>query len=241
MEKVEFLTLLNKVRDFEINHNFKEYFLLMRVYTELNNKVGLLNDLEIGDDNEKNIIMDDDIIKKKLYEKYRVLFDDRGYKNKYEITNKQFIFDEHIIRKEIIQLNINKAVSWDYIPPKAINNLIGKKDYDNKEENIIIKDIKQLFNEILSSNNYIGPEFNTARLVVLNKNATEVANINNIRPISIHGSLFKLLEKCLYQRLYSTIVPLLSVHQTGFIGTIGTEVNIYKIKRMLSQIKKYKY
>ncbi len=99
---------------------------------------------------------------------------------------KKFIFKEEVIIEEIKKLKVDKGISWDYIPTYAIVKNINKDDDNNVKIN---KTIKELFDDIMNSDAPIPEQFNTCRLVCLNKNGEEV-NINSIRPIAVYGLFF---------------------------------------------------
>ena len=64
--------------------------------------------------------------------------------------------------------------------------------------------------------------------------------MNKIRPISVYGPIIKLLEKCVYKDLYDQVIKKISICQTDFIGILGTEVNLLKLRNECLKLKKQK-
>ena len=253
MNEMEFIGLLANIKKLQLSKNFKEFFLLCKFYTDINKNVKILNNLKIKEDEEEIVFNDSFKINELITLKYKKLFKDNGIKNQYDINEDKYDFNENIIEKEIKKLKKDKGIGWDYIPHDSIIDLLknkeeintkGNKNIDNKgdehldnkgnEDNenkvIIINNIKRIFNDILYSRTTPPDEITTARLIMLNKNGENTGNINAIRPISIYGPIFKLLEKSIYEDLYKNIVPKLNKNQTGFVGILGTEVNIVKLR-----------
>ncbi len=238
INEIEFYGILANIKKLQIDKQLKEFFILSKYYTDINKKVSVLNDLIIKDDDEDIVTVDNDKINDKITEKYKILFKDHGKKNIYEVNGDKYEFDIKVIEKEIKKLKKEKGISWDYIPHDSVINLLNdNEEEENKDKNniddktIILNNIKNLFNDILFSDKEVTEDLVTARLILLNKNADQPGQLNAIRPISIYGPIFKLMERSLYDELYSTIVPKLSKNQVGFIGVLGTEVNLIKLRQ----------
>ncbi len=239
----EFTALLSKIKVLQLDNKFKEFFLLSKFYTDINKKVTVLDNLLIKEDDEEVLTFDSNEIYNKMYDKYKFLFKDSDYKVNYVVGEEKFNFNENIIERELKKLKKDKGVSWDYIPHNALINILkedGSEDNDNSEsiekKEIILNNIKRIFNEILYSNNKNVEEFTMARLIGLNKNGEGPGQLDAIRPISIYGPIFKLLERCLFTDLYKTIVPRLNINQTGFIGVLGTEINLMKLREKVFKL-----
>ena len=191
--------------------------------------------MEIEKDKEKTIINDKSQINNLIYLKYIKLFNDNNIKNKYNSGNEKFIFNEEVKIEEIKKLKIDKGISWDYIPTYAIVKNINKDDDNNRKTS---SSIKELFDNIMNSDAPIPEQFNTCRLVCLNKNGEEACNLNSIRQITVYGPLFKLMEKCIFGKLNKQVVPILAKAQTGFIEYIGIEINLLKLREESFNLKK---
>ena len=174
-------------------------------------------------------------IKNLIYNKFVLVYNDNKIKLKYDIDNDNFKFDENIIKYEIGNLEKGKAVSWDYTPVETLRKLIDKKDIEDNER--VIKRLKELFDKLLTQENTITREIATSRLIVLNKNMNECGDINRMRPICIQSTILKLLERSLYFHFHEEIIKKLNKAQIGFIGVIGREINLLRLREKCMDLK----
>ena len=174
-------------------------------------------------------------IKNLIYNKFVLVYNDNKIKLKYDIDNDNFKFDENIIKYEIGNLEKGKAVSWDYTPVETLRKIIDNKNIENNER--IIKSLKELFDKLLTPEIPIPREIATSRLIVLNKNMNECGDINRIRPICIQSTILKLLERSLYFHFHKEIIKKLNKAQIGFIGVVGTEINLLLLREKCMDLK----
>ena len=63
INNLEYRSFLKRIKQCKLKNNTKEYFLLLRFYSELNRNVDILKDLEIkNEDNEVMITTDRNVI-----------------------------------------------------------------------------------------------------------------------------------------------------------------------------------
>ena len=113
------------------------------------------------------IVMDKKLINEEINKKYKTLLGDKVFEkyyfNKNDKIKKINVLD---VKYAIKKVFINKAVSWDLIPGKAIKNSINliKKD----ELNIVYNNITKMFNRYLKPE-VIPKEMTICRLFCLKK------------------------------------------------------------------------
>ena len=94
------------------------------------------------------------------------------------------------IEEAIKECNFNKAIG-----PDGFDGKILEKDEEIKEK--IVKEIRTALNR-----NEIGQHLKTARLVPLSKNkGSDIARVNEIRPIAVKSHLFKIMERAVENKL----------------------------------------
>jgi hypothetical protein len=90
-------------------------------------------------------------------------------------------------------------------------------------------------------NNYIyyPEEIATARLVCINKDASKIGDINNIRGIAVNSIMIKLIERLLLKDLKKEInqKKLICKEQIGFMEGLGCEVNLLRLRQRCNDIK----
>lgn len=94
-----------------------------------------------------------------------------------------------------------------------------------KTQNQYISLLTNLLNKLIEE--LVNPEeISLARLVYLNKNATEPGNVNGIRPLTIVGIALKIIECPLLEELKKVK---LNPMQLGIREGLGTELNILRL------------
>ena len=111
------------------------------------------------------------------------------------------------VKSIIFQTASKRSTSWDGIPAVAIKYLPLN----------FIAALTHIFNLSLSQGKFPSI-FKHAKVIPLYKNKGSPKNVQNYRPISLLSNLSKVLEKVVYNRLYSffTTFNLFSQHQFGF-------------------------
>ena len=107
----------------------------------------------------------------------------------------------------ISQIRAKLSAGWDGIPSIVLKYLPSN----------CITALCHIFNLSLSQGKF-PTKFKHAKVIPLFKNKGSAQNIQNYRPISLLSSISKILEKIVYNRLYSffTTYNLFSNHQFGF-------------------------
>ena len=108
-------------------------------------------------------------------------------------------FSNKEIEKSIKESNLNKT--WDMIPVKIFKNFVTNKDKDNKEHIKKLDNLKIFINYLVNNYIYYLEEIATARLVCINKDASKLGDINNIRGITVNSIIIKLIERLLVKDL----------------------------------------
>ena len=94
------------------------------------------------------------------------------------------------IEEAIKECNFNKVIG-----PDGFDGKILEKDEEIKEK--IVKEIRTALNR-----NEIGRHLKIARLVPLSKNkGSDIARVNEIRPIAVKSHLFKIMERAVENKL----------------------------------------
>ena len=77
------------------------------------------------------------------------------------------------------------------------------------------------------------------RLICHNRLANENGKLNNIRPISINGVLFKILERVIMDELNKEIdqYKLISPSQIGFRRKVACDINVVRLRQKVTQLK----
>ena len=236
MNNQEYSSFIKKINELNINKNKKEYFQRLRFYSEINKNVDILKNLEIiTDNNEIKLEINKDNIDKKIIEKYNNMLNNNGYKIKYNYKNFYIILQPYEILDSLNKINTNKAVSFDYIPSNFINIIKNKL---NKNEFIkFINNLTIFYNKLINYKE-LPEEIISSRLFCLNKVGNENGKLENIRPISIFGTLYKIMEKCINNRLLLVIEnnKILSKKQTGFIPKLGCEINLARLRQRVNDV-----
>ena len=158
---------------------------------------------------------------------------DKGYKEKYDYNNNFIKLYSYDVIKAINSISKNKAISFDYIPGK-IFDIINKNKYYYFD---FISSFTKFLNELINYRTF-PEELITCRLFCLNKVASLPGKLENIRPIAIFGSIFKIMEKCILEKLMIFLNEnnTLCKNQTGFIPKLGCEVNLARLRQKVSDI-----
>ena len=67
------------------------------------------------------------------------------------------------------------------------------------------------------------------RLVLINKVHPQTPTINDIRPITVLSPIRKFLELQISQKIKKYCSQYINVAQTGFVESLGTDINLYRI------------
>jgi hypothetical protein len=123
-----------------------------------------------------------------------------------------------------LDLNLNKATSWDFIPGKSWEQFIRNP----KGLETVASFINKLLDKAL-----VPPELTKARLMCLNKDASKAGNIDSIRPITIVSVLIKIIKHPIKEYLKEVK---LNKAQTGFRGMLSTELNLIRIRHKTKEL-----
>ena len=161
---------------------------------------------------------------------------DKGYKEKYDYNNNFLKLYSYDVIKAINSISKNKAISFDYIPGKIFDIINKNKNYYFD----FISSFTKYLNELINYRTF-PEELITCRLFCLNKVASLPGKLENIRPIAIFGSIFKIMEKCILEKLMIFLNEnnTLCKNQTGFIPKLGCEVNLARLRQKF--IRYYKF
>ena len=105
----------------------------------------------------------------------------------------------------------------DGISPKLVKNL----------GTVIIKPLVHIMNLSLEKGN-IPDEMKKSKVIPIYKNCGSKETMKNYRPVSLLPAFSKILERLVYNRLYSFIrkQEILSISQYGFQKYLSTELSI---------------
>ena len=193
-----------------------------------------------------NYTTDINIINKKINLKFKNLLLDDGLKRIYlpsvEEQEDLYNFNNKDIEKSIKESNLNKATSWDMIPGKIFKRFVSSKDKDNIEHIKKLNNLREFINDLVNNYIYYPEEIATARLVCINKDASKLGDINNIRGIAVNSIIIKLIERLLLKVLKKEIYrkQLICKEQIGFMEGLGCEVNLLRLRQRCNDIKKSK-
>ena len=233
MSKIEYSSFIKMLSELNINKMKKEYFLKLRFYSNINKNTDILKNLEIQFDDDIKIETNKDIIDNLIRDKYIKMLKDNGYKEKYDYKNNFIVINSYDLINAINTLNTNKAISFDYIPGKIFDILKQNKEkyYD------FIYSFTKFLNKFLYYEKW-PEEILTSRLFCINKVASIPGTLDNIRPIAIFGPIFKILEKCILEKLILIINNnnILCKNQTGFIPKLGCEINLARLKQKVYDV-----
>ena len=148
-----------------------------------------------------------------------------------ELHKDKMILGELFCLKNIInaanQISKNTIYGPDFIHPHLL------------EDKEILKEIASKILHTLITNNWIIPEeLRISRLLVLTKNASPTANINETRPIAVQSLPIRIIEKLIkfnllaWQQWKSTELP---KYQTGFQQNMSTMINLIRIKSLINR------
>lgn len=76
------------------------------------------------------------------------------------------------------------------------------------------------------------------RLVLINKVHPKTPTINDIRPITVLSPIRKFLEMQISEKIKHYCTTKINKAQTGFIETLGTDINLYRISEYLKDYDK---
>lgn len=79
-------------------------------------------------------------------------------------------------------------------------------------------------------NNNFPEDLINNRLFCLNKDINRYYTIDNIRSIAVSNTLIKNLQQIISKDLNSFVKDKISIKQIDFIGLIGTEINLMKLR-----------
>ena len=122
------------------------------------------------------------------------------------------------------------------------NYLIFKKiskEKVNIEHIKILDNLRLFFNDLVNNYIYFPEEIAIARLVCINKYASKLGDINNIRGIAVNSIIIKLIELLLLKYLKKEInqKKLICKEQIGFMEGLGCEVNLLRLRQRCNDIK----
>jgi hypothetical protein len=218
----------------------------MKFYTNINKKTDIIKNLIINDnqkDGDINYTTDLNVINKKINQKFKNLLQDDGYKRVYLPSEKEqkdlYSFTNHEIEKCIKDSNLNKATSWDMIPGKIFKSFVTGKGKDNIECMRNLNNLRIFMNDLVNNYIYFPEEIATARLVCINKDASKLGDVNNIRGIAVNSIIIKLMERLLLKDLKKEInqKQLICKEQIGFMEGLGCEVNLLRLRQRCNDVK----
>ena len=217
----------------EKSRAYSEYYRRLRFYSEIDRKTDVLRSLEVDGEMITDLNRVEDLVTKK----YKDMFDDYGVKNRYYKEGDKVIpITEEDIDFAFGFVKHDKAVSWDLIPGRSFKFLKKLKGSDLPKYNLVCKGIATMIAEMLEKKSF-PTDVMVSRLMCLNKNASEVGKLENIRPIAIASTLLKLLEAVIYRHLASKVYDregkyngILNKNQIGFIRRAGCDLNIIKLR-----------
>ena len=198
----------------------------MKFYTNINKKTDIIKNLIINENKNEgdlNYTTDINVINKKINQKFKNLLLDDGTKRVYlpsiEEQNDLFNFRNEEIEKCIKNSNLNKASSWDMITGKIFKKFINIKGTNNKEQKENINNLRIFINDLVNNYIYLPEEISTARLVCINKDASKLGDVTNIRGIAVNSILIILIERLLLNDLKKEIYNknLIRKEQIGFM------------------------
>jgi hypothetical protein len=231
----EYSAFLEGIEGLKMNRNNREYFLKIRFYTHINANTDILREIELD---SGEIVTERSEIDLLLYNKYVRMFSAR---ERYE-----YIYDQSNLVKVnagdvemgLLKMSTGKAVSGDMLCDVSVKLILDLRRSDIDGYKRILEGLATLVSQILGGPG-IPNEIQTARLLFLNKTATETGKIDNVRPISIDGVVIKLVEAIIAKRLEDFIYEngVLHKNQTGFMKMLGTEVNLLKLREKGRQLK----
>ena len=110
------------------------------------------------------------------------------------------------VLKELLKLDVSKAVGIDDLPPKLLKIAAPH----------IVRVLTVLFNCSLSKG-YVPHEFKVAKITPIHKGGNKM-ELTNYRPISILPTMSKIFEKAVHNQIYSYLNKhsLLSERQIRF-------------------------
>ena len=91
------------------------------------------------------------------------------------------------------------------IPVKIFKRFVSSKDKDNIEHIKNLNNLREFINDLINNYIYYPEEIATARLVCINKDASKLGDINNIRGIAVNSIIIKLIERLLLKDLKKEI------------------------------------
>jgi hypothetical protein len=226
----EYSSFLEKIEELKMNRKEREYFLKMRFYTQIESNVDILKDLELPDG---EIVTARDVIDSHLYNKYLTMFTSTDeYIYQYD-QNDLIKVEEYDIERGLLKMSTDKAVSEDLLCDKSVEQILKIKSKNLQLYNSIIHGLTILISQVIASDT-IPSDLQTARLIFLNKTATETGKVDNVRPISVDGVIIKLLEAIITTRIEDYIYSndILHRNQIGFMRHLGCEVNLLKLREV---------
>jgi len=235
----QFSLFLDTFETLKLNRCWRQYFYRLRFYTEIDRNTDILRNLV--DPYTKLIITDKIEINSKVFNKYRELFGDNGYKDTHRINRNVGIINltPNDVVNAIKEMNNDKAISWDFLHGTIFDKIIFN---DDKSVNYkVAEDLTNCINDILSVDE-LPIQIFTARLFCLNKEASKPGNIDSIRPIAIASTIVKIIEKVVLERINKKVYSTKLVHknQIGFMKGAGCDMNLMKFRHMCDKVKEKK-
>jgi hypothetical protein len=125
------------------------------------------------------------------------------------------------------------------IPGKIFKSFIVSKGKDNIECIKNLNNLRIFMNDLLNNYIYFQEELATARLVCINKDASKLGGVNNIRGIAVNSIIIKLMERLLLRDLKKEIKQkqLIRKEQIGFMEGLGCEVNLLRLRQRCNDVK----
>lgn len=241
----EYNNFMCDIENLNMKRNLKEYFLKMRFYSEINKSSEIMKNLEIHHKEEEilEVMTEKSDIDDKVLIKYKAMFEDRNRKEHYPSDTPGVEFKAEEIAAAMESVAFDKATSFDYIPGEVFKLLYEESKTHPRVYMENCKNIAELLNQLMNSEDPIPEEIMCARLLCLNKCPDENGKLDNIRPISITGMFVKLMEKVIQTR--AEVISLvdginISKSQVGFVKGLGCDVNIMRLRQRTADVIKLK-
>ena len=239
----DYRAFMGSLKDLDMENRYKEYFHRIRFYTEISRNQDILKDLDVGEE----LVIDRYEINRLVTGRYKELLADKGLKALYPHGDIIEI-EEDDVKEAIISLPSDKAVSWDLIPSRILEEMKEWRRTDIPRFTAAVSTFTQVLNNVLEMP-YLPAELFTARLVCLNKEADKRGTLDTIRPIAVLGLINKMIEFAVLKRIIRRVYDengmvrpeIMSRDQIGFIKRGGTDLNILKLVVRCRSAKKDLY
>ena len=137
-------------------------------------------------------------------------------------------FLESEVLHAIQKTTLGTSPGTDRIPPEAVR--WGSP--------VIVSDLTRMFNLILAEG-VIPPELLESRTILLFKKG-DVTDIGNYRPITLLNTLYKVLSRCLLNRMERHMEENISEEQCGFRKNYGTSDNLHIVRQVMEKCREYR-